>query len=82
MLCSLAMLNNKYITAVVQVSAHIAYKSCIDYLEAGVVFGQAEHVATKVKFLLPHISSSFTDDLADVFCHNSVFSSEISDEES
>jgi len=67
---------------VVQVSTHVAYESCIDYLETGVVFGQAKHVTAEVEFLLSHVSSSLTDDLANVFSHYSVLSSIISDKKS
>ena len=82
MLCSLAMLNKKYIAAVVQVSAHVPYESSINYLEAGVVFSQTEHVAAKVELLLSHISSSLTDDLANIFSHYTVLSCEVSDKQS
>lgn len=66
----------------VQVSTHIPHESGINYLEASVVFGQTEHVAAKVELLLSHISSSLTDDLANIFSHYTVLSCEVSDKQS
>lgn len=70
-----------YVATVIKVTTHIPHESSIDYLEPRVVFGQTEHVASKVELFLPHIRHSFTDNFSNVLSDNGVLFGEGSDEE-
>jgi hypothetical protein len=66
----------------IEISTHITHKGSIYYLKTSIILRQAEHVTTKMKFLLSHISYSLTYNLSHVLSHNCVLFSEISDKQS
>lgn len=66
----------------VQVPRHVADKGRVDYLETGVVFAQAEHVATEVELLLADVSHGFAYHLTDVLRDHCVLFCRAAQEES
>lgn len=65
----------------IEVASHISYKGSIYNLKPSIIFGQSEHVATKMKLLLSQVSHSLTDDFTDILSHNSILLSKVSNEE-